>query len=269
MGRDEVAYKQVAFPRSYLSGRRLDCLEAMHRLGDHGLEVLPGTNGDFVLRLPTGAVFAASELSLRHVLLLLDERFVHAEYEPLQVEGAVVIDIGGNIGDSAIYFAMRGAARVYAYEPLRLFYDAARENIRLNGLTTIEVIRAAVGPPESAATAVMPRFSWDGAVRGLQEEVPQVSLRAVLRALAAEHPGVAIILKVDCEGCEYEVLVERNLIGAGAQQIQQLMVEYHRSTPEPIEAVLAAVGFEVTDLGGRSGARMLLAERPPFVRRLN
>jgi hypothetical protein len=62
----------------------------------------------------------------------------------------------------------------------------------------------------------------------------------------------------------YEVLVERNLIGAGAQQIQQLMVEYHGPSPEPIEAVLAADGFKVADLGGRPGARMLLVERPPL-----
>ncbi len=39
------------------------------------------------------------------------------EYGVLDVSGKVVIDVGASIGDSAIYFALKGARKVIAIEP--------------------------------------------------------------------------------------------------------------------------------------------------------
>jgi len=44
------------------------------------------------------------------------EVFDYGEYESLDVVGRVVVDAGAYIGDSAIYFALRGAKRVIAVE---------------------------------------------------------------------------------------------------------------------------------------------------------
>ncbi len=38
---------------------------------------------------------------------LLVEQFVHEQYKWLQVGGKQVLDVGANVGDSAIYFAMK------------------------------------------------------------------------------------------------------------------------------------------------------------------
>ncbi|WP_048054006.1 FkbM family methyltransferase [Thermoplasma volcanium] len=50
------------------------------------------------------------------------------------MEGRKVLDIGANIGDSAIYFALKGAAHVYAFEVVPSTSEICKENVRLNNL---------------------------------------------------------------------------------------------------------------------------------------
>ncbi|MEM3860276.1 MAG: hypothetical protein QW478_12900, partial [Candidatus Micrarchaeaceae archaeon] len=47
----------------------------------------------------------------------LVETFFKDAYQFLKVEGKDVIDIGANIGDTAIYFAIKGARKVISLEP--------------------------------------------------------------------------------------------------------------------------------------------------------
>jgi hypothetical protein len=44
--------------------------------------------------------------------------FVDNPYEDLSVKNKTVVDIGGNIADSAIYFALWGANKIVCIEPL-------------------------------------------------------------------------------------------------------------------------------------------------------
>ncbi|MBO7715986.1 MAG: FkbM family methyltransferase [Methanobrevibacter sp.] len=46
-------------------------------------------------------------------------------------DGESLIDIGGNVGDTAIYFANKGY-NVLAFEPLPNIYEIANKNIGLN-----------------------------------------------------------------------------------------------------------------------------------------
>jgi FkbM family methyltransferase len=48
-------------------------------------------------------------------------------YEDLNVRGRVVVDVGAYIGDSAIYFALRGARKVVAVEPHPGAYEVLLE----------------------------------------------------------------------------------------------------------------------------------------------
>lgn len=43
------------------------------------------------------------------------------------------IQVGANRGDSAIYFALKGATRVYALDPFPYIYSILERNIRENG----------------------------------------------------------------------------------------------------------------------------------------
>ena len=71
---------------------------------------------------------------LYNTIGMIKEQFIEEQYKWLNVKGKDVIDIGANIGDSAIYFALKGAKHVYAFEPYPYSCDIANKNTRLNGL---------------------------------------------------------------------------------------------------------------------------------------
>jgi hypothetical protein len=58
--------------------------------------------------------------------------FVDNAYEDLSVKNKTVVDIGGNIAVSAIYFALCGANKIVCIEPLPKNYELARKNIQFN-----------------------------------------------------------------------------------------------------------------------------------------
>jgi FkbM family methyltransferase len=60
-------------------------------------------------------------------------------YKSLSVKDRVVVDVGAFVGDSAIYFALRGARKVIAIEPRTGAYKEMLENIRLNKLEDVIV----------------------------------------------------------------------------------------------------------------------------------
>ncbi len=63
----------------------------------------------------------------------LKEVFIEQAYSRLYLSikpNTIVLDIGANIGDTAIYFAMNpNVKKVYAYEPVPTTYEAAKENV--------------------------------------------------------------------------------------------------------------------------------------------
>lgn len=60
------------------------------------------------------------------------------------------MDIGGYVGDTAIYFAARGATRVILYEAYPYSFKIAQSNVNRNNLgDKIEVNNCAVGGADS------------------------------------------------------------------------------------------------------------------------
>jgi hypothetical protein len=68
----------------------------------------------------------------------LIEIFVEGEYEVPEVlsglRGRDVIDVGANVGDTALYFVLNGARKVIAVEPLPNVARCAEENVNISGL---------------------------------------------------------------------------------------------------------------------------------------
>jgi hypothetical protein len=62
------------------------------------------------------------------------EIFITRVYEKLNVCGRFVVDVGAYVGDSAIYFTLKGASKVIAIEPHPGAYEEMLENIRLNNM---------------------------------------------------------------------------------------------------------------------------------------
>ena len=73
-------------------------------------------------------------IKFRHMYWLIIEIFHYGVYGSLGVEGRVVVDVGAFVGDSAIYFALKGARKVIVIEPHPGAYAEMLENIKLNNL---------------------------------------------------------------------------------------------------------------------------------------
>jgi len=140
----------------------------------------------------------------------LADVFVRGEYEVPEVlsglRGKEVVDVGANTGDTALYFVLNGARKVIAVEPLPNVAKCAVENLRLNGITDeVKLINAALGSgPVSVpcdydlwSSAVFSTLSTSGPCK-----VPGVTLGDLLSMVDDPY-----LLKMDCEGCEAQVIL--------------------------------------------------------------
>lgn len=147
------------------------------------------------------------------------------EYDNIDVYGRDVVDIGANVGDSSIYFALKGARKVVGVEPLPNVYARAIENVKLNHLEgKIFLINAALGSksgkikvPCNTSTFTSGLFST---LRTNGEcEVPIVTLSEVMKQISEPY-----LLKIDCEGCEFDVILNDY---EHVKMFEKLIMEYH------------------------------------------
>jgi len=151
--------------------------------------------------------------------------FKKNEYSFLPVREKEVIDIGANIGDSSIYFANRGAKYVIAVEPDRISYDYAVKNIAINGYSdTIKLILAGCGSKDKFVS---------------ENELQFLTLKTLIKKYCS-YPK---ILKVDCEGCEYDLILNASI--DDLSKFSHIQIEYHFGY-QNLKTKLEECGFEVT-----------------------
>lgn len=165
--------------------------------------------------------------------------------------GQTVLDIGANVGFYTLLAAelVGNSGRVVSFEPLPRNQHYLREHVRLNGLTNVTLIEAAVADREgrasfaSADAPEMGRLSDEG-----QLEVEVVSLDG---AIAAGRVPVPDLMKIDVEGAEARVLEgARNLLATRRPTILLAThgAEVHRRCCD----LLREAGYELTAVGGGS-----------------
>ena len=172
---------------------------------------------------------------------ILFEVFYGWSYTELDVGGRVVVDVGAGIGDTAVLFLLRGAGRVVALEPYPRLFDLARINIRINGFEDrAELLNAAVACNDGHAYASEDLFGYT-LFRPAQHGrlIRTVTLRTVIEGYNIADG----VLKMDCEGCEYQVFRCTDVDDL-RRAFRQILVEYH-SGPEPIASLLKSAGYDV------------------------
>lgn len=157
---------------------------------------------------------------------LISDQFVEDGYKWLDAKGREVVDIGANLGDTAIYFALKEAKHVYAFEPYPYSFDYAIGNIKLNGLQDrVTILNEGCGG-ESRMVSVDREYQNTAQSSltdsGKGQKVQVSSLGDIIRRFGIAHPA---ILKVDCEGCEYDVILKASDSDLG--KFEQIQIEYH------------------------------------------
>lgn len=182
-----------------------------------------------------------SQDSLQDIKYTFIEVFILKPYKFLDVKGKKVVDIGANVGDSAIYFALNGARHVYAYEPYPSIYGMAKENIRLNKLgRKTSVFNEGVGKKRDS-TAINPKM--EGAESAIKSYRGGTKIKFIgLSEIVKRHRLKNAVLKCDCEGYEYEII--ENTDDNTLKAFDQIQIEYHHGI-NYLAKRLKEAGFEV------------------------
>ena len=169
----------------------------------------------------------------------LEEAFFNEAYKFLKVEGKDVIDIGANIGDTAIYFAIKGATKVISLEPYPYTFALAVKNIGVSGFKDkIEIINAGYG--EDKKVKIDTSFIPDNSSVLRENKNGRDTNLYSLKTLMSKYNIDSGILKMDCEGCEYHLLNEDD---ETIKKFSMIQIEYHYGY-EKLVGKLRECGFK-------------------------
>jgi FkbM family methyltransferase len=171
--------------------------------------------------------------------------FVESCYRFLPVAGKTVIDIGANIADSTIFFCLKGAERVIGLEPFPHNYEIARRNIESNKLSAkVSLSMAGLGA-NSENISICPEYSSNEGSHAVDSgkgvEVPMLTLEDVIKKYVLS--GSDAVLKMDCEGCEYETIDTSSI--EVLRRFEYIQIEYHNGY-KTIREKLERCGFDVS-----------------------
>jgi FkbM family methyltransferase len=217
--------------------------------------------GDYVCRMRDGAIFEVrGGTDDRHVLF---ELFVEGIYPVGVRPGMVVIDIGAHIGGFTVWAARKGA-RVLAFEPFPANYGRLERNLQRNRLAEVEPSPVAVTGRRERREMFVPRERGHSGRYSLHPgrgaDTFPVDCRSLGEILDEHRIESVDVLKLDCQGSEYEILY-----GAGADvlaRVDVIAVECERFDTPP-EWSLSALRAYLEECGFATSARgsVLLAER--------
>ena len=170
-----------------------------------------------------------NNIKFRRMRDTIVEIFDEEVYKALNCKERDVVDIGAYIGDSAVYFALKGARRVIAVEPHPNAFREMLDNIKLNNLENVVVPlnvgltskpgKICIENVDIKITAMTYHRSGECDVM-----VPAITLADVVSKYGVNHDA---ILKMDCEGCEFDVILNDY---EHVRVFKEVVLEYHTSS---------------------------------------
>lgn len=150
--------------------------------------------------------------------------------------GEVFVDVGANVGFVSVFVAKKYPdARIIAFEPAPETFKALERNLALNGIGNVTAINKAVNADgrdlelfvlagNSGASgafyndAVRSRMTNNG--QGFTARTPATTLEQIFETHGIDRCQV---LKLDCEGAEFEILEQTTML----ERIDRIIMEMH------------------------------------------
>ena len=161
----------------------------------------------------------------------------------------IVVDIGAECGDTALYYASLNAT-VYSFEPIKSNYDDMIKNINLNPRLSKKIIpiNAAIGEDKILKfyqDPITPNIgaSFDYNVRGENAKISNIqgySLETALKKYKINHVD---LLKTDCKNCEY-FFSEKSLENVDMVKIESVTRNNTDKRIDTLLSLLKKVGFD-------------------------
>ncbi|OFV91550.1 MAG: hypothetical protein A3G76_06975 [Acidobacteria bacterium RIFCSPLOWO2_12_FULL_65_11] len=180
--------------------------------------------------------------------------------------GDVVIDIGAHIGLFAGY-AARAAENVtvLAFEPCPANFSLLVRNLSRNALSNVRAFPSAVSASRGVEALHQSSNPAGHSFHFIEAGQPSVSVPTVsLEGIVHQHAlRVVNLLKMDCEGAEYEILASSIPEPLGC--VRRITMEAHTvdavRTPEWIRRFLEEQGYAVSSVAKPGGTSLMWATR--------
>lgn len=169
--------------------------------------------------------------------------FIGGVYSKISFKDRTIVDVGANIADSSIYFATKGAKRVIALEPFPKNFNFGQTNIKKNSFEdVIELIL-------SGCSAKTSKIQIDPNLSGLSYKMEeakggQMINQITLKQISEKYQIDAGLLKMNCEGCEYDVIL--NTPEKTLKNFSEILIQYHDGG-EILSKRLSNIGFSIEE----------------------
>jgi FkbM family methyltransferase len=179
----------------------------------------------------------------------LDDHY-RVRQQQLRPNGTI-IDVGAGLGDFAIMMAHRyPQAQVLAFEPFPESAILCRRNMALNQVPNMILLEQALG--ETGGTVSLDISSRESVQHSTVREAGgngtiTVAKQTLADIFAEYHIERCDMLKLDCEGAEFEILLglDKEIL----QKIDRISLEYHNSATahshRELISLFEAAGFSV------------------------
>lgn len=204
--------------------------------------------------LSDGEQFVIRKYSMDSAILyenLIDK--VYDRYIPKMNTGDTVIDVGAHIGSFSIHMAQKfPGVRIIGFEPMVENFALLKKNVELNHLRkTIRIVP--MGVAKKSENRNLYRDAGNSAGHTLYPTTK--SIKYTIQCTTLQHLfeqndiEVCKLLKLDCEGAEYEILL--NCPRPVLSKIENIIAEVHdkKQTPALIHK-LEASGFHCQFIRG-------------------
>jgi FkbM family methyltransferase len=176
----------------------------------------------------------------RERLLAIYSQFLAEQYAMLNVRDRQVLDVGASCGDTAIYFGLKGASEVVALEPFPAVCELAKLAFEATGLKNVLLLNEGAGKPGivslDPAIPTDPSTSIEATEGGTPVRLS--SLEQLVNRFSLDNAA----LKIDCEGCEYDLINDAS--DETLHHFPEIVLEYERP-PELYVNRLLKAGYKV------------------------
>jgi len=191
-------------------GREEVALAKQGSLTEHGFAFRPGTNDEGIF-----------QSVMQH-----DEYHLPSSFR----SDDIILDVGMHIGSFCYKALLLGSNHVYGFEAERSNYECAVSNLKPFG-NRVHLYQKAVWRSDRVGDKLFYSSSTDELNRGggnviwgtSGQEVPMIGLDEVLKQVTKGGKRRVRMLKIDCEGSEFPILLTSRLL----HLIDEIAGEYH------------------------------------------
>lgn len=202
-------------------------------------------------------------------LMALTNVWLVEEYSNFRINDKdVIIDIGAHIGLFTLYasqYCTNGI--IFCFEPVEENYSVLLDNITQNNLKNVKPFKSAVSKSESTIAIYHNKDEAGYSMFGSTSHALKVDSISLKRIMDENSIVSCDLIKLDCEGAEYEVVESLPL--EYFKKISKMIIEYHFADSKPklvneLKTKLMTASFKISTVPHSSDMGLLYAIKQEF-----